>query len=284
MIIKKIGKITGGQDGAVFGNELFRFDTKGKCTVFDLSELEHNEEKNLLPKSVFFLDKLDLVTPHSNAVFFGTEYYDVTDAYPILYTNVYNNYSASNDKRMGMLTAYRLQKTNIGYKTTLLQIIRIGFSEDILWKADEKEHGVRPYGNFVAEKEKLYAFVMRNEEKGTRFFEFRLPSVREGVNISGEVKQLVLTKNDILETFDLPYFRFVQGAAMRNGKIYSTEGFTADNVNRPAIRVVDVAQKNEKYYDIMKLGYPEEAELIDFFGDECLYSDINGNLYSCSFD
>ena len=42
--------------------------------------------------------------------------------------------------------------------------------------------------------------------------------------------------------------------------------------------------ENEKYYDIMKLGYPEEAELIDFFGDECLYSDINGNLYSCSFD
>lgn len=284
MIIKKIGKITGGQDGAVCGTELFRFDTKGKCTVFDLSELDHSEEKILSPKSVFFLDKLDIVTPHSNAVFFGTEYYDVTDTYPILYTNVYNNYSASNDKRMGMLTAYRLEKTNVGYKTTLLQIIKIGFTEDIVWKSNEKEHGVRPYGNFVAEREYLYSFVMRNEENGTRFFKFNLPSVREGENVSGEVKQLVLTKNDILETFDLPYFRFIQGATMRNGKIYSTEGFTNDNVNRPAIRVIDVLDKTEKYYNIMDLGYPEEAEMIDFLDDECLYSDINGNLYSCSFD
>ncbi|MBQ6905806.1 MAG: hypothetical protein IJN75_02200 [Clostridia bacterium] len=284
MIIKKIGKIIGGQDGAVCGTELFRFDTKGKCTVFDLSELDHNEEKILSPKSVFFLDKLDLVTPHSNAVFFGTEYYDVTDTYPILYTNVYNNYSASNDKRMGMLLAYRLQKINVGYKTTLLQIIKIGFTEDIVWKSNEKEHGVRPYGNFVAENGLLFAFVMRNEENGTRFFKFKLPSVRDGEASQDGVAQLVLEKTDILEYFDLPYFRFVQGATMHNGKIYSTEGFTGDTLNQPAIRVIDTKTKTEVYYNIMKQGYPDEAEMIDHLDDKCLYSDINGNLYACDFD
>lgn len=284
MKIEKIGKITGGQDGAIFKNELFRFDTKGKCTVFDLSSLGQCKETPLEPISEFYLDRLDVVIPHSNAVFFGSEYYGSDDTYPILYTNVYNNYSSSTDKRMGMLCAYRLKKTENGYETKLLQQIRIGFCDDELWKASKTDHGVRPYGNFVAENGFLFAFVMRNEENGTRFFKFKLPSVRDGEANQDGVAQLVLEKTDVLEYFDLPYFRFVQGATMHNGKIYSTEGFTGDTLNQPAIRVIDTKTKTEVYYNIMKQGYPDEAEMIDHLDDKCLYSDINGNLYACDFD
>lgn len=40
------------------------------------------------------------------------------------------------------------------------------------------------------------------------------------------------------------------GAILLNGKIYSTEGFRSDLVNRPAIRIIDIKTKEQKYIDI----------------------------------
>ena len=42
MEIKKLGKIVGGQDGAVYNGWLFRFDAKGKCSVYKTDDLSDN--------------------------------------------------------------------------------------------------------------------------------------------------------------------------------------------------------------------------------------------------
>ena len=43
MNIRQVAKIKGNQDGAIFAHELFRFDTKGRCAVYDLSEIARGE-------------------------------------------------------------------------------------------------------------------------------------------------------------------------------------------------------------------------------------------------
>ena len=40
MEIKQIGKIVGGQDGAIFGGLLFRFSSRGEGRVYELSRLQ----------------------------------------------------------------------------------------------------------------------------------------------------------------------------------------------------------------------------------------------------
>ena len=93
----------------------------------------------------------------------------------------------------------------------------------------------------------------------------------------------MLTADDICESFDLGYFRYVQGAVLYGGRIYSTEGFHKDEVNRPAIRVIDLSDRSETYYDIMEKGFVTEPEFIDFYNGDCYYSDARGNLYAVEF-
>ena len=288
MKIKQIAKISAGQDGAIWNNQLFRFDTHGKCFVFDLLDIEADKVKELEPLGSFVLDKAELIAPHSNSVSFGTEFFDPSDEYPLLYSNIYNNYANSDDKLIGVCCVYRVERTEKCFKTTLVQLIEIGFTDDpLLWKAHPDFNGVRPYGNFVIDREAgcYYAFVMRNETLGTRYFKFKIPSLREGeIDSVYGVKRVILTSENICDEFDCLYHRFIQGATLHNNHIYSTEGFHNDEINRPAIRIIDLEGKNEKQYiDLLKIGYKCEPEMIDFHGDTCYYSDAGGNLYSIEF-
>lgn len=288
MKITQIAKISSGQDGAIRGNLLFRFDTRGKCTVYDLLDIETDTVKELEPIGSFVLDKAELIVPHSNSVCWGTEFYDPNDEYPLLYSNIYNNYAKSDEKLIGVCCVYRVERTEKDFKTTLVQLIEIGFTDDpSLWKAFPDRDGVRPYGNFVIDCEAgyYYAFVMRNEDLGTRYFKFKIPSLSEGESdpIYG-VKRVVLTPEDICDQFDCPYHRYVQGAIAHGKNIYSTEGFHNDQINRPAIRIINLDEKTqERYIDLLEIGYRCEPEMIDFYGDTCYYSDAGGNLYSIEF-
>lgn len=286
MKITEIGRIKGGQDGAIYKSKLFRFDHHGTCYVYELSDLKNDRCEELSPIAQIAPYRDDLL-PHNNAVCFGSEFFEQGDEYPLLYTNIYNNYADAEDKMLGTCCVYRIQNLDGRFKSTLVQIIQIGFCEDAeLWKATENEHGERPYGNFLVDNStaSYYAFVMRDEEKGTRYFRFDLPSVRAGeLDPKYNVPRVILTKEDIKESFDTGYYRFIQGAALHDGKIYSTEGFSNDQTNRPALRVMDLATKKEKYIDIMDLGFSNEPEFIDFYNGDCLYSDADGVLYRIDF-
>ena len=287
MEIRKIAKIGYGQDGAIWGDELFRFDSRGHGSVYRMEEVLAAEGGEVAPFATFTLDGAERLVPHSNAVFFGGKRYEEGDEFPILYTNVYNNYAQSEDPLIGVCCAYRLVREGDGFSTTLIQMIEIGFTEDAsLWKATEESHGVRPYGNFLMDREgkSYYAFVMRNEEKGTRYFRFAAPDPHAGESdpVFG-VRRVVLDASQIEQTLDLPYHRFLQGGTLYEGRIYSTEGFTDDPVNRPAIRVLDLQTGKSVYYDITAFGCREEPELIDFYKGVCYYSDIHGNTYTVTF-
>ena len=287
MKIKQIAKIKDGQDGAVWGNYLFRFDAVGHCYVYDLKDLEQACGEECQYIGEFCLDKADKIKPHSNAVMFGKEYYSADDEFPLLYTNIYNNYAKDGNTMKGVCLVYRLQRNETKFLTTLVQIIEIGFADNSDYWLSKGQDDIRPYGNFTIDPEKgiYYAFTMRDESSTTRYFSFNLPKVSDG-NADSEygVTRVVLSISDIIEYFDCEYHRFVQGAAFYKGKIYSLEGFTESEENPPAMRIIDVnGKKQEKAVLFADFGLSIEPEMIDFYNDVCYYGDNHGNLYTIDF-
>lgn len=282
MEMKRLGKVVFGQDGAIFGGFLFRFDHRGNCTVYKLAEI--SEES--VPYAKFTLGSADILAPHSNSVMFGSTYYLEGDEFPLLYTNVYNNYQGSENKLKGVTCVYRIERKENVFSSSLVQIIEIGFTEDPVW-ASANGKDIRPYGNFVidAENDIYYAFTMRDEEQKTRFFSFKMPSPYSGwYDKNYDTKKFTITKDHILEYFDCEYQRYVQGACFKDGIIYSTEGFTNDNINRPALRLIDpVAKEQKAVYYFSDFGTTIEPELVDFDGNDCYYGDTEGNMYKLTF-
>lgn len=286
MNIRTIAKIKSGQqDGAIFGNYMFRFNSKGIGRVYDMRAiLNSNPEEEIAEIASFTLDRAEETCPHSNAVTFGKEYFEEGDEFPLLYSNIYNNYAKTENPLKGVCCVYRLQRDGDSFKTTLVQLIEIGFVEDAgLWKRTPTEDGIRPYGNFVIDTERslYHGFVMRNEEEGTRYFTFDLPKLSDGeIDPVFGVKKVVLKPQDIHKHFDCPAHYYIQGACCHGGKIYSVEGFK----NTPALRVIDPdAARQELAVFFPDHGLVDEAEFIDFYGDVCYYSDCRGYIYQLEF-
>lgn len=288
MKITPVSKIIGGQDGAFVGDYMLRFSSRGEGMVFDASSLGKGarEAAELPLLSRFSVKAEEALLPHFNAVVLGCERYAAEDAHPLLYANIYNNYAKEADRKEGMLCAYRLSREGNDFSMTLVQVIRIGFAGDASLWCSEGGNDVRPFGNFVIDPQNalLYAFTMRDGEKKTRYFSFRLPRLSEG-EYSKEygVPLVTLKKEDILSFFDTEYHAFIQGACFHEGKIYSSEGFST--APPAALRIIDPAKQAQiAHFNLADMGYPEEAEWIDFKDGVCYYSDILGNLFRIDFE
>lgn len=287
MKITPLAKIVKGQDGAIWNQYLFRFNGKGLCWVYALKDAIGENVTELWPITEFTLDQADSMMPHSNSVMFGNEYYCQGDEFPLLYSNVYNSYANEENKRKGVCCVYRLQRDGDVFSSTLVQLIEIGFVEDARYWKSENLEDVRPYGNFAVDCEKstYYAYTMRDESNTTRYFAFDLPKCSDGVPdpVLG-VNRVVLTAEEIKSQFDCDYHRFIQGACVYQGKIYSLEGFTEDKKNPPALRVVDPERKcQQEMFLFSDYGLTIEPEMIDFAGGICYYADHSGNLYRLEF-
>jgi len=290
MRIQKVASIARMQDGAIWDKYLFRFGADGQCIVYDMDDLGTAESE--APELCrFWLDKYELIKPHSNAVTFGSSYYAPEDEFPLLYSNIYNNYARSADPMIGVCCVYRLQRTGNIFTSTLVQLIQIGFINDgDLWFSSPEKNDRRPFGNFVVDRENkiLYAFTMRDATNTTRYFSFRLPEKEEGIydKVYG-VKRVILTADDILNHFDCEYHNFLQGAVMHSGKIYSVEGFTVGRQgppSRPALRIICPSEKRQELcVHFEDFGLTIEPEFIDFRADTCYYSDGHGALYTIAF-
>lgn len=290
MQIQKLCKISNDrQDGAVYGDYLFSFNSRGDCTVYRISDLEKCNEGEAKCFSRFTLDKNDVIAPHSNSVMFGNEFYHEIDEFPLLYTNVYNNYCNEENKLKGVCLVYRLVRYGASFKTTLVQMIEIGFTkDDKLWKSEGGIDDVRPYGNFAIDADKgiYYAFTMRDNPRSTRYFSFELPKACQGkLCPQYNIKRVVLNSDDICDYFDCDYHHYIQGSCFCKSKIYSLEGFTDNSDNPPAIRIIDTNLKKEVFFKKFDgCGLSIEPEMIDFENDVFYYGDHNGNVYKLFFD
>ncbi len=282
--IEMIAKIEQGrQDGAILNGYLFSFNHNGRCVVYETKQFQNLERSTAKVFSEFVLDRCEGITPHSNSVAFGNEFFSADDEFPLLYTNIYNNYANSDCNMKGVCLVYRLQRNGSNFFSTLVQIIEIGFTEDEnYWKSSKED--VRPYGNFTIDRENgiFYAFTMRDSYNTTRYFAFDLPKVETGAMCEKyNVKKVTLNISDIRDFFDCEYQNFVQGACCHDGKIYSLEGFSDDVSNPPAMRIIDTRLKKElALINFSDFGLNDEPEMIEFENDICYYADHNGNVYN----
>lgn len=289
MKIRQIATICSGQDGAIWGQFLFRFKSKGECYVYDLEQLSNAAaDEQATELSRFSLDRSAFLVPHSNAVMFGNEYAEEGDEFPLLYSNVYNNYAKAEDRMEGTCCVYRIWREGVQFQTELMQLIQVGFTKDAsLWCSGNGCKDVRPYGNFAIDREcgRYYGFVMRDEANATRYFSFRLPKLGDGcMDEHFGVRRVVLTAANIIDYFDCPYHRYLQGACVHDGLLYSLEGFTDDLVNPPALRIIDPQNRAQRAaYALQAFGLSIEPEFIDFGHEQCYYADHDGNLYRIQF-
>ena len=274
------------QDGAIYKDSLFLFNASGTCTVYNIDSREQ--------VGSFKLDKLSLLKPHANSVCFGTEFYSESDKFPLLYVNIYNNYKSDPDRKEGVCCVYRIAKQGSTYSSVLVQVIKIGFVEDTtLWKSVSAKGDRLPYGNFVVDTDEnmLYAFVLRDKNKTTRFFKFKLPAVSEGqYDKTYGCNVVTLDKEAILDMFDVGYFGVIQGCAYSNGKIYSTNGLGVDGSSYKFadLRIIDLRTKSVcNTIDFEEFRITEEPEMIAFNegGDgELYYLSVDGILRRLEFD
>ena len=276
------------QDGAISNGFLFSLNHQGECSVYETKSLECSKDSGAEVFSEFVLDKTEILLPHSNSVMFGNEYYEKNDEFPLLYTNVYNNYDGADNKLEGICLVYRLQRKEKIFTSTLVQVIEIGFvANKNLWKSAGEADDVRPYGNFTIDTQKniYYAFTMRDNSNSTRYFAFDLPKVDKGVMCEKcNAKRVMLNEPDIIQYFDCDYHHYIQGACCHDGKIYSLEGFTDSIENPPAIRIIDTNLKKEIYFKkFTDLGISLEPEMINFENDTCYFTCHNGDMYKITF-
>ena len=273
--LETVATVAGGrQDGDVYGGYLFSFNAAGTCQVYSADTYQ--------PISDFTLDRLGVLKPHANSVCFGSFRYEESDEFPLLYCNVYNNYR--NDRSYdGMCNVYRIQREGNVFTSTLVQVIKIGFTDDSeTWSSPNGD--ARPFGNFVVDTDnnRLYAFTMRDESQTTRFFSFRLPTVHDGtLDSTLGVRKVTLLADDIIDTFDTEYFHYIQGVTYDHGKIYSLEGFTNDATNPAALKVVDLSTKTVcRTIDLYGMNLKIEPEAVYCIDGIGYYIDVSGNVYT----
>lgn len=137
---EQIATLSKTQDGAICGDYIFTFSWSGTCRVYSMST------KSLI--SSLTLDKNDLTSPHSNSICFGVEKYN---KFPLLYSNIYNNEDKDVNNIPGVCNIYRIQREGDNFTSTLLQVIKIGFtSNNQLWP---NAKNVRPYGDFLVDND-----------------------------------------------------------------------------------------------------------------------------------
>jgi hypothetical protein len=236
--------------------------------------------------TTFKLDRADELCPHSNTVCFGAEKYAEEDEFPLLYTNLYNSCDGKEDEMWGVCCVYRLQRAGESFKTTLVQIIEIGFAHNAeLWCSRRIGEGrdMRPFGNFVVDAENglYHGFVMRDKPHKTRYFTFKLPKLSDGLlDERFGVKRVTLTEGDILSKFDCDYSSYLQGACVHNGLIYSVEGGTKSYTSPATLTVVDPkALRQILRLSLIYFGLEMEPEFIYFTANRCIYIDNIGNVF-----
>jgi len=274
-----MGKNIGQQDGAIYNDIIFRFSSKGHGSVFRFPTME-----KLTP---FMLDKLDVLIPHSNSVCFGTQFYREGDLFPLLYSNIYNNYPTAAEKE-GMCCVYRILPVEDTFCAQLVQVLKIDFVRDgDIWYSQNRKD-VRPFGNFAVDAvtNKLHVFVARDETQTTRFFRFALPDANQGeMDEALGVPVFRLTREMIEQQFETPYMHYMQGACCHDGIVYSVEGFTYPKSQQiPTLRVIDTNRKMEVFTaDLTQHGLLQEPEFIDVYNGKVYYSDNAGAAFQFLF-
>ncbi len=240
-----------GAQGMTIHNDIaFLFNDGGHFRVFDLKKNTILKEGDLASSSQ---------TCHVNNVcFVDRRYNDKT----LLYVTEYLG-----DRRC------LVESLTDDYETKLLQ--------SIIYTKDGKNVFV---WNWTVDIEKGFLYALhnvfmdkKNKKVTNRIVKFRLPNLSEG-------KEVVLTENDVLDSFDVYFANGVQGGKIKNGYWYISTGLREASKDKfdaeRAIIVIDLKKKEIARVINLTSITTNEPEDIDFYkGKILLYCGQAGGLY-----
>ena len=163
---------------------------------------------------------------HCNQVFFGNDYYKISDEFPLLYVSMEH-------KDIHSTIAFRIYKRAGSYYLEEVQTIKLVFDvdTDIIYFPNsyyDYDEGLIYYGGYT---ENTY---MREENNKLRYYSFAIPDYRESY--------YELHTSEALDRFELASETATQGGFISHSHLYQTFSFNSkDNPLRmPVMRVVDL--------------------------------------------
>ena len=269
--IKKVGKVAqvsknfSYQGGACYENDyVVCLDALESILIYDSVEMKLTHTVNT---------GIYDVTWHCNQIFFGPDFYKVSDKYPLLYVSMEH-------KDVHSTIVFRLYQKAGEYYVEQVQDIKLDFSkeEDTIYYPNsyyDYESGLLYYGGYTEET------YMKSDSNKIKFYVFDLPDYREEYEI-------LETKNAI-DSFELPSETATQGGFISHGHLYQTFSFNSktDPLRAPKMRVVDLQEKKiiKDYQNLGELfGVYEEFEHVAINRNGQMFSLGNpSNIYQFEF-
>ena len=186
---------------------------------------------------------------HCNQIFFGNDYYKMSDEFPLLYISMEN-------PNVRSTIAYRIYKRADQYYLEEVSTLKLVFDkpEDTIYYPNsyyDYEEGLIYYGGYTE------ATYMRSDTNKLRYYSFPMPSYRE--------EYVELHTDNPIDRFELPSETATQGGFISHSHLYQTFSFNSkDNPLRmPVMRVVDLKNKKiiKEYKNLgEEFGVYEEFE------------------------
>ena len=186
---------------------------------------------------------------HCNQIFFGNDYFKMSDEFPLLYISMEN-------PNVRSTIAYRIYKRAEQYYLEEVSTLKLVFDrpEDTIYYPNsyyDYEEGLIYYGGYTE------ATYMRSDTNKLRYYSFPMPSYRE--------EYVELHTDNPIDRFELPSETATQGGFISHSHLYQTFSFNSkDNPLRmPVMRVVDLKNKKiiKEYKNLgEEFGVYEEFE------------------------
>lgn len=204
--------------------------------------------------------------PHCNTSVFGNEFGSENSIAPLLYVSQWNG------ERNCLV--YDITLTEGVYAVELKQVISTSGITQAVEGIGMRDWIVDTDNNFIYSMSYYINSDSTAEGNKTMFVKFALPTLSDG-------NEVVLTQPDVLDNFELEFFKFFQDKCYNGGKIYIAAGMG----NYPTItklRVLDLTTK--QIVTTIPLGdtYDAEPEGFDIYKDKLLMTYGSMSLYNIS--
>lgn len=218
----------------------------------------------------FTLDSKEYYPLHANQVSFGNQFYDEESDFPLLYISQVNGGNGRNDIRgeRGVLV-YNLRRiSENNYIPELVQAIIPDLDDSQLMS---KMGNYTP--NYIVDTDKHQLVVIGYPNSSWYDLSgpqpiavFRLPDLADG-------KEIVLTNNDIVDSYTLPISLIPQQSFYHEGKIFMVCGFS----KQAALRVINLSDKSVEYFYDMTRITSGEPQFLGLWNEKLLYYEYNAS-------
>ena len=253
-ISKYMDQASGGvlvQGADCYGDYLFQFQHANAAVfIYDLKNKE-------------FVSKVELKTKsqnHCNNASFSRIFYEEGDEFPLLYV------SGSQSGTYNQVQVYRIARSS--------QVFSLEHVQEIFFPQSSPDNDLY-WTDVMIDQDSNYMYVSSAASDGRgKVTVFELPEV--------STDKIVLSDDDIIESFTVGNFTHHQGANIKDNVLFVFDGVPAWG-DTNFLRIIDLEKKEDiAKINIMKNGFTAEAEGAFFYNGELYCATNNSGIFKIS--